>query len=270
MPCKCGSNLHTFSKPQATGRFGDDAALDEWADQLVAVTTEQGFPLWRAFGTIYRGWIKAKNRDVAEGITLLRNGSAAYRATEAELWMPHFVALLAWACEIARQIEEALSTKARAPPSSTTAPVRNHLDEVERIGNTAERSIRADDQSLCSVRDEIHRDSVDAATEMGRLVGELLRVPGGSRLLIDAEVPYDALALAAFLGFAPGRACSSYTAIATAQSVRARAARLMPAGTDLVASLTSPPKTVRKIPELSRRTSAQCSRGYPHFPCDIR
>jgi hypothetical protein len=65
-------------------------------------------------------------------------------------------------------------------------------------------------------------------------VGELLRVPGGSRLLIEAQVPYDALALATFLGFAPAQACSADTAIAMAQSVRARAARLMPAGTDLV------------------------------------
>jgi nicotinamide mononucleotide (NMN) deamidase PncC len=65
-------------------------------------------------------------------------------------------------------------------------------------------------------------------------VGELLRVPGGSRLLIEAQVPYDALALAAFLGFAPAQACSSDTAIAMARTVRARAARLVPAGTDLV------------------------------------
>ena len=65
-------------------------------------------------------------------------------------------------------------------------------------------------------------------------IGELLRVPGGSRLLIEAQVPYDALALAAFLGFAPAQACSSDTAIAMARSVWARAARLVPAGTDLV------------------------------------
>jgi nicotinamide mononucleotide (NMN) deamidase PncC len=65
-------------------------------------------------------------------------------------------------------------------------------------------------------------------------VGELLRVPGGSRLLIEAQVPYDEMALAAFLGFAPGHACSSGTAIAMAQSARARAARLVPAGTDVV------------------------------------
>src|SRR5712675_87037 len=65
-------------------------------------------------------------------------------------------------------------------------------------------------------------------------VGELLRVPGGSRLLIEAQVPYNALALATFLGFAPAQACNSDTAVAMAQAARARAARLVPAGTDLV------------------------------------
>jgi hypothetical protein len=65
-------------------------------------------------------------------------------------------------------------------------------------------------------------------------VGELLRVPGGSRLLIEAQVPYDERALAAFLGFGPAQACSSDTAIAMAQTARARAASLAPAGTDLV------------------------------------
>src|SRR5260221_3896759 len=65
-------------------------------------------------------------------------------------------------------------------------------------------------------------------------VGELLRVPGGSRLLIEAQIPYDAVALARFLGFAPAQASSADTAIAMAKSARARAARLVPAGSDLV------------------------------------
>jgi predicted ATPase len=89
--------------------IGDDAALDERADQLVAVTTEQGFPFWGAVGTIYRGWVKVKNGDVAEGISLLRSGSTAYRATGARVWMPYHIALLARAYEIAGQIEEGLT-----------------------------------------------------------------------------------------------------------------------------------------------------------------
>jgi nicotinamide mononucleotide (NMN) deamidase PncC len=59
-------------------------------------------------------------------------------------------------------------------------------------------------------------------------VGELLRVPGGSRLLIEAQIPYDERALAAFLGAAPAQACSADTAIAMARTARARAARLAP------------------------------------------
>ena len=39
-------------------------------------------------GTICRGWVKVKNGDVAEGISLLRSGSGAYRATGAEHGCP--------------------------------------------------------------------------------------------------------------------------------------------------------------------------------------
>jgi hypothetical protein len=65
-------------------------------------------------------------------------------------------------------------------------------------------------------------------------IGELLRVPGGSRLLIEAQVPYDAQALAIFLGFEPEQASSAETAIAMARSARARAARLAPADSSAI------------------------------------
>ena len=87
---------------------GDDTALSELASELVAVATEQGFAFYRAWGTIFLGWAKVKNGDVTGGMSLLRSGSAAYRSTGAQLWMPYFTALLAGACEIAGQIEESL------------------------------------------------------------------------------------------------------------------------------------------------------------------
>ena len=87
---------------------GDNAVLGKWVDQLIAVTTAQGFAHWGAQGTIYRGWAKVMNGDLAEGISLLRSGSTASRATGAELWMPYYTALLARACVLAGQIEEAV------------------------------------------------------------------------------------------------------------------------------------------------------------------
>ncbi len=65
-------------------------------------------------------------------------------------------------------------------------------------------------------------------------IGELLRVPGGSRLLLEAQVPYDEHALKTYLGFAPAQACSADTAIAMARRARQHAARLAPAGSDVV------------------------------------
>src|SRR5262249_35559162 len=88
---------------------GDDAALNEWVNQLVAVATEHGFPHWRAQGEIYRGWVEVKGSDVMEGISRLRSSSAAYRASGVELFVPHYLDLLAAAYEIAGQIEEGLA-----------------------------------------------------------------------------------------------------------------------------------------------------------------
>jgi len=108
---------------------GDYGALDERADQLIAVAAKQGFPHWHAVGTIYRGWVKVKNGDVAAGMSLLRSGSAAYRVTGSEAWRPYFIALTAAACEIAGQIEEGLTL----------------LDEALQIaGRTGERWFAAE------------------------------------------------------------------------------------------------------------------------------
>jgi len=88
---------------------GDNAAFGEWVDRLVAVTTAQGFAHWGAQGTIYRGWAKVKNGEVAEGMSLLRSGSTAYLTTGAQGNMPYHIALLAAACETTGRVEEGLT-----------------------------------------------------------------------------------------------------------------------------------------------------------------
>ncbi len=88
---------------------GDYAALDQRADQLIEVATEQGFQLYRVLGTIYRGWVKVNTGDVPAGVSLLRSGSNAYSATGAQTRICYHTALLAKACEIAGQVDEALS-----------------------------------------------------------------------------------------------------------------------------------------------------------------
>ena len=67
-------------------------------------------------------------------------------------------------------------------------------------------------------------------------ISELLRVPGGSRLMIEAQVPYDEHALAAYLGYPPAQASSAETAIAMAHAAKLRAAKCV-AGTDALIGL---------------------------------
>jgi class 3 adenylate cyclase/predicted ATPase len=88
---------------------GDDAALIERANELVAVATEQGFPVWHALGTTFRGWVKVKTGDAAQGLFLLRSGSVTNRATGAEHMTVYSLALLAEAYEIAGQIRDAMT-----------------------------------------------------------------------------------------------------------------------------------------------------------------
>jgi predicted ATPase len=76
---------------------------------LLSVAIEQGFPLFRAVATNFRGWVKAENGDVGEGISLMRGGSAAFRATGAQVWTPHLLVLLARAYESLGEVEDAVT-----------------------------------------------------------------------------------------------------------------------------------------------------------------
>jgi DNA-binding winged helix-turn-helix (wHTH) protein/predicted ATPase len=164
-----GARLHSLR--------GENAALDERAAQLIGVATEQGFPFWRAMGAIYRGWVKVKNGNVTEGISLLRSGSTAYRATGAELYMPHFVALLAGACEIAGQVEEAVIL------------LDDALQIVERTG---ERWLAAElyrhkgqlllRQGYAEAAEELYRMATSMAREQKAKLWELRGTMGLARL----------------------------------------------------------------------------------------
>src|SRR5262249_27582479 len=51
--------------------------VQERAEAVIALSTEQGFPYWLAAGTIRRGWALAEQGQVGEGISQIRQGLAA-------------------------------------------------------------------------------------------------------------------------------------------------------------------------------------------------
>ena len=88
---------------------GDDGALNARASELVVLAAEQSFPFYGAQGTILLGWAKVKHGEMTEGMSLIRRGSTALRATGAEFGMNFYTALLAGACDVAGQVEEAVT-----------------------------------------------------------------------------------------------------------------------------------------------------------------
>jgi predicted ATPase len=147
---------------------GENAALGERADQLVAVAAEQGLLLWRAHGTVLCGWVKVKNGDVAEGISLLRDGSAAYRATGAETWIPNYIALLARACEITGQMEDALTHFHDALQTAERTGERWLEAELNR--QTGQLLLR---QGHFEAAEELYRKALSVAREQEAKMWEL-------------------------------------------------------------------------------------------------
>jgi len=156
---------------------GDDTTLAKQADEVNAVTFEQGLPFWRAIGTIYQGWVKAKSGDVTEAVSLLHGGSSAYRATGAEVWMPHHLALLARAYEMAGQVEAAVT----------------QLDEALRIvERTGERWFAAElyrhkaelmpRHEHSEAVEELYRKALSIAQEQGARLWEIRAATSLARL----------------------------------------------------------------------------------------
>jgi len=99
------------------------------AKATIALATEQGFPHYRAVGTVVHGWSKASRGQVAIGIAEIHQGLADYEATGARMWSPYFLGLLAAANGRAGRATAGISM------------VENALDQVGRTGG---RWIEAD------------------------------------------------------------------------------------------------------------------------------
>jgi predicted ATPase len=159
---------------------GDNTALDKRACELIALASEQGFPSYRALGSIYRGWAKVNAGDVAEGISLLRNGSSAYSATGAESKIAFHIGLLAKACEIADEVDEALMLSDRALQISERIGERWFAAELYR--HKGRLLLR---QGHFGAAEEFYHQALTIAKEQGAKLWELRAALSIARLRRD-------------------------------------------------------------------------------------
>jgi class 3 adenylate cyclase/predicted ATPase len=86
----------------------------ERAEATIILTTEQGFPLWRARGAMLRSWALAHQGQAQDRSEQITQGLSSHRATGSELLLPYFLALLADAHGIRGEPEAGLTALAEA------------------------------------------------------------------------------------------------------------------------------------------------------------
>jgi predicted ATPase len=84
------------------------------AEATITLSTEHGFPLWIAWGTILQGWTLAEQGQGEKGISQIQQGLAAWRAGGNVAFQPYFLALLAEAYDKVGQAGEGLRVLAEA------------------------------------------------------------------------------------------------------------------------------------------------------------
>jgi predicted ATPase len=90
-------------------RFRREAwVVQERTEAAIAIATDQGFALWLAMATMYRGWALTEQGQAKEGLAQIRRGLSAWQDTGAELSRHYFLSLLAEAHAKIGQIKEGL------------------------------------------------------------------------------------------------------------------------------------------------------------------
>jgi predicted ATPase len=108
-------------------------AVRELTEELLGISKERGFALYRAWGTVLHGWALAEQAELEEGIAQMARGLAAWRDMGAELLLPHFLSFLAEAYGKANYVD---------------AGLRLVTDALEMVEETGERTYAAELQRL--------------------------------------------------------------------------------------------------------------------------
>jgi TOMM system kinase/cyclase fusion protein len=85
------------------------SSMQELAEAVIALCTEQNFPAWLAAANIFHGWALSEQGEIEKGIAQMRQGIVAWRVAGSELALPTLCSWLAEALGKAGHTEEALA-----------------------------------------------------------------------------------------------------------------------------------------------------------------
>jgi predicted ATPase len=161
----------------------DARSAQDRAQRLIRVSTEQGFPQWRAAGTIFVGWVRAQHGEGDAGIAQIREFIDAYRATGAAFMVPFYLSIQADACLKNGQTQAGLSAIDEALAVITTTGERLWQGELYRIkGELLSQKTKGEGQKAEAEAEKCFLHALEIARRQSARSWELRAAMSVSRL----------------------------------------------------------------------------------------
>jgi predicted ATPase len=107
--------------------------VHSYAEVLMKLCQEQGFPYWSAWGAVRQGWVLVEQGEVDAGIAKMRQGMDIVQSTGAELSLSYILAQLAEAYGKIGQEEKGLPLLAEALARAEKTGERWYEAELHRL-----------------------------------------------------------------------------------------------------------------------------------------
>nr|MDJ0863842.1 hypothetical protein [Gammaproteobacteria bacterium] len=153
-------------------------AAKRWAQQAIALSSEQGFPFLTAHGLMMHGWCLAQEGRTDEGMSDLRSGLKLWRATGAALGGTYLMALVPEVYAKAGRTGRGLAVLRKAFYLAGHTGEEWWLAELHRLrGELLMNAGRPGEEARSAFA-----DAVDVARRQGALLPERLAAEGLARL----------------------------------------------------------------------------------------
>jgi class 3 adenylate cyclase/predicted ATPase len=147
------------------------------AEEVMAISSERGFPQWLGHGKVMRGWCLGAAQQAEDGIPLVIQGLSQYSATGAKLTMPFFLMTLAELYGMAARPEEGLNRFAQASELVETTQECWAEAEMHRVRGTLLLSMNEH-----SAAEDSYRQALAVARQQSAKLWELRAAASLARL----------------------------------------------------------------------------------------
>ena len=154
----------------------------EMAEEVIALSNEQGFSFWLAEGIFLRGWALTAQGEEEKGIAQILQGLADWRATGARAYGTQFLAILAEVYGIRGQINEGMNLLTEALATAENSGERYFEAELYRLRGEL---LFLQDISKAGEAEPSFRTAIDVARAQSAKFWELRATMSLVRLLRD-------------------------------------------------------------------------------------